>query len=254
MNSNRAQYVHYTDSRTISIFLLRCPKRADHTSLASPRHATPPKFHRVLDPLADEELINGGAAAVADDDDDPTGVRRVRTPGGKQLPAELRPPPPPLADKPKRFWYARLMFGMERILGFSEAEKQGIRPNGSTVISMAAVVYLADARVEDPILGAYGRILKLQQQLDRLKAERARQHHPATSSPAPADDVALQPEPFHQPPAQPSTPPALAIPDEEEEEDNDDDEDEDEEEGQEEGEGHAPADDDVPCAKRRKHN
>uniref|UniRef100_A0A0D3GWN7 LOB domain-containing protein n=1 Tax=Oryza barthii TaxID=65489 RepID=A0A0D3GWN7_9ORYZ len=84
------------------------------------------------------------------------------------------------ADKPKRFWYARLMFGMERILGFSEAEKQGIRPNGSTVISMAAVVYLADARVEDPILGAYGRIRKLQQQLDRLKAERAR-HSPAPS-------------------------------------------------------------------------
>uniref|UniRef100_A0A0E0LRM2 LOB domain-containing protein n=1 Tax=Oryza punctata TaxID=4537 RepID=A0A0E0LRM2_ORYPU len=156
--------------------------------------------------------------------------------GASSCPPDCRLAPQFPADKPEHFRYAHLMFGMERILRFLEAEAEGIRPNGTTVISTATVIDLADARVEDPVHGAYGRILKLQQQLDRLKAELARLHHPATAtapSPGPADDdVALQP------PAQLSTPPALARTEEEQEEDVDDDDEEDEEEEEEEEEDH----------------
>uniref|UniRef100_A0A0D9V270 LOB domain-containing protein n=1 Tax=Leersia perrieri TaxID=77586 RepID=A0A0D9V270_9ORYZ len=65
---------------------------------------------------------------------------------------------------------------MERILRSLEADAAGLNAETrrrNRIHSMVGIVYTADARVEDPVLGAYGRVQKLRQELARLKAEHA---------------------------------------------------------------------------------
>ncbi|BAD45092.1 hypothetical protein [Oryza sativa Japonica Group] len=70
------------------------------------------------------------------------------------------------ADRPERFEYANLLYGVDGILRRLEAA--GPDP-GTRRATMASIVFVSDARAADPVHGAYGVIRNLQQELASIK-------------------------------------------------------------------------------------
>ncbi|EAY74632.1 hypothetical protein OsI_02521 [Oryza sativa Indica Group] len=89
------------------------------------------------------------------------------------------------ADRPERFEYANLLFGVDGILRRLEAAGPDTVTRRAT---MASIVFVSDARAADPVHGAYGVIRNLQQELASVKAEIAaiRQKQQQAQQPPPA--------------------------------------------------------------------